>query len=170
MLEQVVGKSPVQPEKEPQIEPEEEPPVEVKPAEAPSVMVKIQEVQAFQPPQAKTPTAIAEAAKQFQGFLVGDEPFDLRVSFDLVGPGADAMAKTQIPCRAQILTRKLPIGERAVLGETEPHNLTEIQKPYTVKLPEVSLSPGMYRLRVLVRLLSTPPIGDYLEVPLLQVV
>jgi hypothetical protein len=170
MQEQVVVKAPLEPEKVPQIEPEEEPPAEEEPAEVPSVMVEIKRVQAFQPPQAKTPAVIAEAAKPFQGFLGGDEPFDLQVSFNLVGPGAKAIAQKQIPYRAHFFSRELPIGERAVLGATEPDTLAENQTSYTVKLPEVFLSPGRYRFRVLVRLLSTPPIGDYLEVPLLKVV
>jgi hypothetical protein len=170
MLGQVGEEVPAEPEKVPQIEPEEEPPIEEKPAQAPPVRVKLLDVRAFQPPEVKTATAIGEAGKPFSGFLTGDEPFDLQVSFDLVGPGADDLAKEQIPYRAQFFTHELPIGEHVLLGDTEPGTLSESHRSYTARLAEVSLPPGMYRLRVLARLQSTPPIGDFLEVSLLQVV
>jgi hypothetical protein len=170
MLGQVREEVPAEPEKAPRIEPEEEAPAEEKPAEAPPVRLKITEVRAFQPPEIEIPAATGKAGKPFNGFLREGEPFKIQVSFDLLGPGADDLTKKQIPYGAQFLTRKLPIGGRAVLGDTEPDTLSEGQRSYTAELAEVSLAPGIYHLRALARLQSTPPIGDFLEVPLLQVV
>jgi hypothetical protein len=170
MLSQVREEVPAEPEKAPRIEPEEEAPAEGKPAKAPPVRLKITEVRAFQPSEIEIPTAISEAGKPFTGFLRGGEPFKIQVSFNLVGPGADDLAKKQIPYGIQFFTYELPTGERAVLGDTEPDTLSEGQRSYTAELAEVSLAPGIYHLRALARLQSTPPIGDFLEVPLLQVV
>lgn len=170
MQERVGMKSPMKPDALPQTEPKEEPSVEEQPPKAPSVTVEFTQVQVLQPPQIKTPIAIGEAGKPFRGFLRSDEPFDIQVSFNLAGQDVADITKKRISYSAQFYTRELPIGVRAVLGATEPDTLIKSQTSYTAKLNEVSLSSGIYRLRVLVRLLSTPPIGDYLEVPLLQVV
>jgi hypothetical protein len=106
-----------------------------------------------------------------QGFLVGDKPFDLRVSFDIVGSDPKSITNKQTPFLAQLFTREIPIGERSILGTTEPETLIESKtSSYKADLPDVTLSPGIYRLGVWAKLQEIPPISDYIEIPLLQVI
>jgi predicted flap endonuclease-1-like 5' DNA nuclease len=139
------------------------------PAAAPSVTVEIAQVRAFQPPDAETPTAVGEASQPFSGFVRSGEPFALEVFFELAGAGADDVVKRQTTYNAQFHVRNLTTRARKHLGGTKPAALVA-GKPLTAMLPQVSLQPGLYRLRVLVTLQDAPPIAGYFEVPLLQVV
>jgi len=151
-------------------EPIEEPPVEARPAAAPPVKLEITQVQAFQPPQAETPSAIGEAGRPFLGFARSNEVFALEASFALAGPAAVEIAKEQVTYRAQFYAYTLSTGATIHLGDTEPDTLVESKLSYTALLPVATLQPGIYRLRVLATLQGTPPIVGYLEMPLLQVV
>jgi hypothetical protein len=149
---------------------EEKLPAEVRPAFACPVTVEIAQVRAFQPPQTETPIGVGEAGRPFRGFVRGGEPFALEASFGLAGPAAAEIAKKQITYHAQFHARSLPTGERIHLGDIKPNTLVEGKLSYTAVLPEATLRPGLYRLRVLATLQGMPPILGYLEVPLLQVV
>lgn len=148
---------------------EEELPVEARLAAARTVAVEITQVQAFQPPDVETPTAASEANQPFSGFVRSDEPFALEVSFELTGPGADDVAKRRTTYSAHFHLRSLTTREKIPLGDTKAAPL-DGEAPYTARLSQTSLQPGLYRLRALVTLQSTPPRKGYLEVPLLQVV
>lgn len=150
--------------------PEEKPPVGAKPAAALPVTVEIAQVQAFQPPQTETPIAIGKAGRPFQGFVRSVEPFALEVSFALTGPGATNIAEKQVAYSAQFYVRNLTTGAKTPLGDTEAAPLVAGESTYKAMLLQASLQPGVYRLRVLTTLTSTPPIVGYLEVPLFQVV
>jgi hypothetical protein len=147
----------------------EAPIVIAEPAAAPFVAVEVAQVQAFQPPDVETPTAAGEANQPFSGFVRSDEPFALEVSFELTGPGADDVAKGLTTYSACFHLLSLTTREKIPLGDTKAAPL-EGEAPYTVRLSQTSLQPGLYRLRALVTLQSTPPRKGYLEVPLLQVV
>lgn len=148
----------------------EAPIVITEPAAAPSVAVEIAQVQAFQPPDAETPTAIGEASQPFSGFVRSGKPFALEVSFELAGPAVAEAAKKQVTYRARFYARNWSTGERLHLGDTKPDTLIKGKSSYTATLPEAALQPGLYRLRVLTTLQSTPSSAGYLEVPMLQVV
>jgi hypothetical protein len=149
--------------------PEEEPPLEARPAAASPVTVEITQIQAFQPPEAETPIGIGKADRPFQGFIRSDKPFTLKASFELTGPGAADVAKRQATYNAKYHVLNLTTRAKTHLGDTNPIRLVEGRPSYTATLPEVSLPPGMYRLRVLATLRGDPPISGYLEVPVLQV-
>lgn len=153
-----------------QREPEEGPPVEARPATVPSVTVEITQIQAFQPPQNETPSAIGQAGRPFQGFVRSSEPFALKASFVLTGLAAPDTTKRQITYSAQFHAYNLSTGERTHMGDTSPDTLAEGESSYKAVLPEATLQPGVYRLWVLATLQGAPPTVGYLEVPMLQVV
>jgi hypothetical protein len=151
-------------------EPEEAPPVEARRAAASSLTVEINQIQAFQPPQAEMPIGIGRAGHPFSGFVRSDEPFTLEVSFALAGPDAAEVTKEQVTYRAQFYARNRPTGERTHLGDTKAAALVAGKvSSYTATLPKASLEPGAYRLWALVTLQSRPPCIGHLEMPLLQV-
>jgi len=154
----------------PRSEPDKAPSVTAYPATAPPVTVKIAQAQAFQPPQAETPTALGKAGRPFLGFVRSSEPFALRVLFGLGGHAAINVTKKRITYRAQFHAYDLSTGKRTRLGDSEPDTLVEGEMSYSATLPEIRLQPGMYRLQVLTTLQDRPPVMGYLEVPLLQVV
>lgn len=166
--------------KETQRETEVEAPIEEPPAvelsigaqvaETLPVTARITQLCAFQPPQTDTPSAIGEVGRPFQGIIRGDEPFALAACLALAGPAAYEITKKQATYRAQFYACNLPTGERTHLGDTKPETLVEGKLSYTAVLQDVSLPPGMYRLRVAMTLQDVRTAPGYLEVQLLQVV
>ena len=152
-------------------------PVEVPPAAAaapptaaPPVKVEVTRICAFQPPGAETPTAVGEAGNPFSSFVSSGEPFALEVSFELGGPAAADIVKRRTTYSAQFHVHNLTTRAKTSLGDTKAAPLVAGEPPYTARLPQASLQPGVYRLWALVTLQSTPPSMGYLEVPMLQVV
>jgi hypothetical protein len=170
MLEQLTEKTPSEPGEVHKHEKKTGTSYRKIPIDTTDVKMKITEVLLYQPPEIETPTVKGEMGKPFHGLLVGDQPFDLQVSFDLVGSDTKEVTKKNIPFSAKFLTRELPLGEPSVLGNTDPKTLLNNHTSYKVKLSDVSLSPGVYCLQIFAKLFSSPPIHDYLEVPLLQVI
>jgi hypothetical protein len=164
ILDQLPKKVQQEPEHEEKLQ------VETQPTATLPVTVEITQIQAFQPPETETPSVIGEAGQPFLGFLRSGEPFALKVCFALAETAAAEVAKRQVTYRAQFYARNLTTRERTLLGDTEPDTLVETQLSYTAVLPEATLQPGMYRLRVLVTLQDVRMVPGYLEVPLLQVV
>jgi hypothetical protein len=154
----------------PKTEPDKVPSGTAYPATAPPVTVQIAQAQAFQPPQAETPTALGKAGRPFLGFVRSSEPFALKVLFGLGGHAAINVTQKQITYRAQFHAYDLSTGKRTRLGDSEPDTLIEGELSYSATLPEITLQPGMYRLQILTTLEDRPPIMGSLEVPLLQVV
>lgn len=148
---------------------EEEPSVETQPAPAAPVTINITQIRAFQPPKAETPVGATTAGQPFPGALSSDEPFALGVSFELIGPGADETVKRQTTFCAQFHVLNLSTKVKTSMGSTEATPVSG-DAPYEALLPDASLQPGVYRLRALVTLESTPPSVGYLEVPTLRVV
>ncbi len=170
MLGQLAKEALPDPKEEKQTETKDPLPGKGKKIEIPAVRMKITKIQAFQPPQKQTPTITCQAGKPFLGFLVADQPFNLQVSFDLVGSDIEDITKKEIPYDVQFFARDFSFGKGSDLGTSEPETLVDSHTSYEAKLSGVTLSPGNYRLRVLVKVKNTPPISDFLEVPLLQVV
>jgi len=63
-----------------------------------------------------------------------------------------------------------PFGKEMHQGDAEPLSLLENQVGYQAELIGVSLPTGLYLLRVLTRVRSTPPAFVHLEVPMLRVI
>jgi hypothetical protein len=164
-------------EEKPQLQPSsaealliEPSPVEAPPAEARPLPVEVIQIRAFQPPEVEKPTGIGEANQSFAGLLSGQEPFALEVDFALSEQAAADMAERSITYNARFYVRNLATGTSTPLGDTDTAALVGGARSYTALLSKASLQTGIYRLGVLVKLRSSPPSVNYLEVPLLQVV
>jgi len=145
---------------------EETRPGEVDPAVTSPVTVDVTQVQAFQPPQTARSIALYRAGQPIPAFVNGGKFFALEVSFNLSG-GAD-LEKKQVSYQAQFHAHNLSTGKNIHLGDTQPDNLAQGKLLYTATLPEATLPPGMYRLRILVMLQTKSAVPSYLEIPLFQ--
>lgn len=132
--------------------------------------ITVNQVQAFQPPQAEKPTSISMPGQPFQGFIRSDKPFDLLETFSIIGLDPGDFQQRKIPYFVQFYARELPLGKWIHLGDTDPLILVEGQESYTAILTGISLPTGMYLLKVLTRIPSKPPVFIHHEVPMLQVV
>jgi hypothetical protein len=111
-----------------------------------------------------------EAHRPFPGGIQSDVPFMLEVAFVLSGQGTADMVNHQLLYSAQFHLRDLNSGVSTHLGDSSPTPLSAGKDLYTARLPNVTLPPGLYRLRAIVTLYGKPPMIDYIEVPMLQVV
>ncbi len=147
---------------------EQQRPDAVKQAE-PETM-EISQIRIYRPPHTESPIAIAKADQPFPSSIKGEEPFACEVSFALTRPVAAEVAEMPVTYRVQFYASNRSTGARAHLGDTGPDALVEGELAYTARLPSVTLSPGSYRLQVVVTLQGAHVIPGHLEVPLLQVV
>jgi hypothetical protein len=111
-----------------------------------------------------------EANRHFPGGIQSSMPFMLEVAFALAGQGAADMVNHPPLYSAQFHLRDLNTGVSTHLGDSPPAPLPAGKELYTARLANVTLAPGLYRLRAIVSLHSKPPMIDYIEVPMLQVV
>lgn len=160
---------------QPEPEAEDKPSAEIPPfgpprAMTPQVNLRITRIQIFQPPEAETATVVAEAGQPLLGVLSSGEPFSLEASIQLSPAAAADATEGLIAHYAQFYARNLSTGVTRHLGDTTPRVLVRGESVYRSLLPEATLESGTYRLQVLARLDSTPPVVRYLEVPFLQVV
>jgi hypothetical protein len=154
---------------------EGKPPIGARAAESPppagpQARLQVTQIRAFQPAQAETPIGTGRAGDLFRGTVRGSEPFALEASFELVETTGAELARERGTYRAKFYARNRSTGECIHLNDTEPQALVGNKSPHIAKLPSVTLSPGNYKLQVLVQLECLPPILGYLEVPLLHVV
>ena len=131
--------------------------------------IQIVGVNIYQPAEVNTPITFGQAAQLFSGSVRGNEPFALEASFNL-----DAMPKVnnKMPVQYQVSfgADNLSTGANIYLGTTQQNTLQKDRFSYAVRLDELTLPPGSYRLKVLVTLNTAPKILRFLEIPLLQVV
>jgi hypothetical protein len=143
---------------------------ESSPPRVPQAKIRVTQIHAYQPADAKAPIALSKAGDLFRGTVQASEPFALEASFELVDPTGAELAKERGTYCAKFYARNRSTGECIHLNDTEPQSLVGNKSPHTAKLDNVTLSPGNYKLQVLVQLECLPPILGYLEVPLLHVV
>lgn len=143
---------------------------ESSPPPVPQAKVKVTQIHAYQPADAKAPIPLGKAGNLFRGTVQASEPFALEASFELVETTGAELAKERGTYCAKFYARNRSTGECIHLNNTEPQPLVGNKLPHTAKLDNVTLSPGNYKLQVLVQLECLAPILGYLEVPLLHVV
>jgi hypothetical protein len=135
------------------------------------VVVETEQLRVLQPPQTGIPTIVESSEQPLSGFLRANEPFSLDIAFRVAGLTGTTIAKQPITYRAQFYARNRATSEVIHLGDTVPKLLSSGQAYYTTTLADATLSPGLYRLQVLVKLQGAPAIAPGLfEVPLLQVI
>lgn len=131
--------------------------------------IAVQRVQVFQPPQAEYPIATSEPGQAFHGIIKSDQLFDLLETFSIRGLDPGDLQQASIPYFVQFYARKLPSGDWIHLGNTDRETLLEGQERYSVVLPEISLSVGVYTLDIITRLESKPPVFKRHQMPMLHV-
>lgn len=143
--------------------------VEPKPAVRAPLQVVISHIGVFQRPDIATQIMVSEISRPFQGIINGDEPFALEIAFELTEQGATDVANREIRYSAQFHGHNLATGASIYLGDVKDAVLMAGKGSGVARLSNISLRPGIYRLRIVVVLQSRPPKADYIEVPLLQV-
>lgn len=132
--------------------------------------VQIKQARLFQPPSVQTPRLLYPILPGSQAVITGSDSFALDIVFELRGAMADDLLAAQSLYRAQFYLINLATNAAVHLDQPCVASLTAAQLSYVVRLHCTALLPGLYRLHVLLSLESRPPVIDYVEVPLLQVI
>jgi hypothetical protein len=162
--------------------PKEKPSAVAQPTGTSPTTAEIKQILALQPSMGGTPQVIGASGRTVSGFIRAGEPVSFELSFQLGGPGASEMAKSQTRFHADIYARdrssavEMRLRDLAPDASEEPDSAEELDSTvenvlsYTTTLPEVILERGTYRLDCLTTLEVTPPLQGYLKVPILEVV
>ncbi|GAB4199133.1 MAG: hypothetical protein Fur006_49530 [Coleofasciculaceae cyanobacterium] len=134
------------------------------------VTVQIIQLQAFQPPQTEVPMVVDRTGQGFPNFIKSSVPFALEITVSLAGLNVADVAKQKLIFCTKAYARHRATGAITNFGNTQFNSLIKNQLSYTIRLPETTLQPGMYRLQILVTLQGLPATPGCFEVPLLQVV
>ncbi|EKU97510.1 hypothetical protein Lepto7375DRAFT_6706 [Leptolyngbya sp. PCC 7375] len=102
--------------------------------------------------------------------LRSNDPVALEVSFQLTRGNVADLAGQALAYQIQGNFHNLMTGMDSPLREGPLGHLVENQRRYTVRLPEVTLSPGSYRLQMATTLQHSPIAPAMFEVPILQVI
>jgi hypothetical protein len=145
-------------------------PVERAPTEANAGMtLAITQIQVFQPPNAATPLGVSQAGQPFPHFVQGEAPFAPGITFELGGAALADLSGEPVTIHVQTLVYNLSTGTVTHLEDLTSASLPEDQAPYTILLPALILSSGVYRLQFWITLQATPPVTGHATFPLFQV-
>lgn len=100
--------------------------------------------------------------------IAAAEPFTLEFPIQFIG--LSIAAPQQIVYRTQCQARHLRTGSVIPLGDAVTNVPISSRSSYTASLSEMSLSPGIYRLQVIVTVQNIVALPGLFNVPLLQVV
>jgi hypothetical protein len=102
--------------------------------------------------------------------LRSQEPVALEVAFKLGGVDSSELARQALPYQIQGGIRNRMTGADTPLRGGAQGHLIADQYSYTVLLPEVTLSPGPYQLRIIITIEHANISPSIFEVPILQVI
>jgi hypothetical protein len=122
------------------------------------LQVRVAQLEAVQFATTRTPLS----------YITGGEPFALEAVLELSGLDAVDLKTQPKALGAEFFVSNLATGSVANLGSIPPVTLHRNVTSYKIRLPEVSLAPGLYRLQVVAQFEGAPVTG-YLDMPLLQV-
>jgi len=145
-----------------QPEPEETQPI----AEA---KVKVSEIRLYQPAKAKKPLATSNGKSKEQKIKAG-KPFALEVLFSIGGEAAESVVKQGATYSAQIVAKETKTKVGTDLGGSQPEALVKGTFDYSVRMPEMTLDPGVHQLWAMVKVRAQNTIPNFLEGPLVEVV
>lgn len=149
--------------------PEVEASAMIEPVDASPTDVAITQIRAFQPPYAAAPLG-DETGKSFPHIIRHNEALMLEVDFNVAGLSESGISVLErLSYSGQLQARNLTNG-RKIQVNVEPRKLEPGREHYTLRLLELSLQPGVYKIGVLVKLEGVAPAMNYLELPLVQVV
>lgn len=141
---------------------------ETRPAAGPDIAIRVTDVQVRQPIGAGEPIGIGQPGQSFRSAISSAEPFELGVSYDVIGAAASGEIGGKATFMAKFHVRNLHTGESPELGHAIPSVLIEGTSSYRATLASVELPQGIYRVRLLVSLESTP-LSSYSETRMLRV-
>lgn len=134
-----------------------------------SVAIEITGIQVFQPPTSDQPQDLFKEKRVFTGYVKGGEPLYFTVNFQLTGWGAAETAKRHKEFGVVFNAEELFTSTVTQLGVSRPDFLKEGQISYTAWLSPLTLSTGVYRLKIVATIRDIQPLWAHADVPLLQV-
>jgi hypothetical protein len=137
--------------------------------EAQQINLDVTKLSVYQPPNTLVPLGIVEKGKLFNGFIIGNEAFNIEISIELSStPSSDIHIKgTRFKVRCYAYSRST--GKQLNLGDTKPEPLIKNKLAYTTILKEAILPPGMYLLKVIPELMGSVNTIGLFEFPFFQV-
>lgn len=134
-----------------------------------SVSIEIIEIQVLQPPSSNKPQDISALDRTVGGYVNSEAPLSFRIAFRIIGPGASETAKRNL--EFNVVFHAVNVSTSAVtrLGASKLDSLKENEFSYSAELAPLTLSPGMYKLKILTAIRDIRPIWAYTEIPSFQV-
>ncbi|MEB3355206.1 MAG: hypothetical protein VKK04_00565 [Synechococcales bacterium] len=132
------------------------------------VSVQIRQVRLSQALRAAVPLVFNAEHTQRSGAVIGQVPFTVQVGFSLSQSGAIA---SDLRGQAQVFAMNRSTGDLLNLGDFGDLPLTPVRGGYLTTVSGVRFDePGIYHLKLLLRLHDCPTIPGYFEIPLLQAI
>ncbi len=137
------------------------------PKSPPQITLSIQGVELSQQ-TSDTKVPLHETGRTFSRPVNSETPFDLLTIVKLKGDVNASNGGTP-HIAIQAYTTNKSTGETILLGESEPQPLLPGQTQQRIKLSEIRLTQGIYRLQLMLRSVELPGVLGFLEVPFLWV-
>lgn len=131
--------------------------------------ITISSLHLYQPADSEISLAVGKKGQPYAGIIQSDQPFAVKVNFELDEPAKATIGKQGIPYTVQFFIQDRSTGDKMHLGDTEPGLLSSKISSYTDTLEEITVLPGTYRLRVVAIAESKDVTPGYLELPILRV-
>jgi hypothetical protein len=163
MLEQVGDKLQLEIQEAPMIAPET--------AQQVPLVVRVKDLYLLQSPAAEILLLAKDNGKRPHiGVIRADHPFEVKADFEVGETVASVIGKREIPYQAQFYTHNLLTGDKVLLNDAQSGSFSGGKASDSAKVSEITLSPGTYRLGVVVIAESEDVVPGYLELPVLRVV
>jgi hypothetical protein len=122
-----------------------------------------------QPAGTEITLALKKNGQPYAGSVRAGLPFNVETDFDLGEHAGEAIGPRQIPYQAQLYAQNHSTGDKVYLGDTKPDLLVGNKPSYSAIVSGVTLTPGTYRLQVVVIPESKNMHPGYFELPRLRV-
>jgi hypothetical protein len=152
-----------------EVEPKIEPPTPSGIPALESVDLEITGIQVFQPPSSDQPQELLGLDRAFNGYVKGGEPLSFVVSFQLTGVGASEATKRKLEFGSVFHAVELYTSAVTRLGASTPAQLRPNQSSYQALLSPLTLSPGVYKLKIVTTVRDVRPFWAYNEIAYFQV-
>ena len=149
---------------------EEVPPPVGETTPLPSIALRIAAIRVIQPPESGQRQDLYVQGRALSGFVKGGEPLVFAVTFQLTGLGASEIANKHDKFSVFFNAEDLSTFVVSALGVSIADVLRDGQSTYTAWLSPLTLSPGLYRLKIVTTVRDVRPVSACADVPLLQVV
>lgn len=146
------------------------PPPRVPVSRVGGIALVISQLKVFQPPFLPEGVIITRQSRILPQALSSQQPFAVEVHLQLAGQDATAMTQQPLSYGVHAVIHDRDSGELLALDLTRSGILVDGIFTYTALLPEMTLQPGLYRLRVLAELQEGVAQPGSFNVPLLQVI